>query len=961
MERRLEELAKAWHGKVKFMSSQGTAVLKFENGDKANRALKIMQGEFVGKRRIQVNFNKRLNFVNTKRSQSVSPSPAQPGAGRWRPRPVAQVRAFTSTSNNASSIRAVTATEDAFLNDVNSDDDGADVFVVDVEESAAEVSENEESKEAPATSLTSGDTGPRRERHKQQQQLTGRVFLPLRVERDLNSQRRKVKPVFQKGNDNGSRNEEEACAYDSATTTSSGCLEDKARPTRRRRRRSRKRNPMPEALEERLDSFMIGSVRDGNVTDVVDVPPPVVVVISNIVTQAKESAVERSFRAALADRRVFYTAIAVKRIPNNDDESSCCQYECRIEFEEADTAQTVVNFMSAFPYGREKLMPQFEDYQTAVKARTLNILKNSSSETASLKDLKSEYGAKFGRQDLDAITVDCLKSMPQLEVRNLGGFDVRVALRSRRAYASTAAVSLPLPFKSLILPCVKTTLDNLKERLQKAVASYAPYGIPYSKLLSALNTPVVNRDDQVIREVPAKLGGVPLEQLVEAVGVVRLEQDSYGEYKFVPRGANQVKASGSVEMKKVERLVSLILQEAPYRRMKRQELERKFHERHEVSLESVCRQFGGVCKILGTDESSAIRSSFSVIGLGDAAEVVYSHARAKTMFIIALRRILAALDGDAEGKSLAAETQFARLYETVLSKGRPFMIARYGVCSVLCMWSALKKTKQNLVHMRENSVKYTKEFLSFLNNSRTILSTEMLPAEEFDSRYCRKFGEYRISPFTYSSIEECFEELPDFSVCPKTGFLGQSPPARIKLLTQQIFSLLLHSPEGRLSSQEIYAAYLREHYVDLEVTMKNLNMRDIEDLCSKLPPNTGIICTRFGGSESIYLENSTFINNFEKRVVSLLWQQPKRGFETFEQFLTAYAKCYGPECFLSVAHVKKNMAGRVLDNGVYLMRSVAAVVGLAQRLLYNGAVSVSEVDDPCRMREWIRLIPDVRG
>ena len=720
---------------------------------------------------------------------------------------------------------------------------------------------------------------------------------------------------------------------------------------------------MPDDLEERLDSFMIGSVSDGNVTDVVDVPPPVVVVISNIVTQAKESAVERSFRTALADRRVFYTAIAVKRMPDNDDDySSSCHYECRIEFEDADTAQTVVNFMSAFPYGREKLMPHFEDCQTAVKARILNILKNSSSDTASLKDLKSEYGAKFGRQDLGAITVDCLKSMPQLEVRNLGGFDVRVALRSRRGCASTAWVSLPLPFNPFILPCVKTTLENLKERLQKAVATYAPYGIPYSKMLSALNASVVS-PDQVIRVVPAERGGVPLEQLMQAAGVVRVERDSYGEYKFVPRGANQVKASGSVEMKKVERLVSLILQEAPYHRMKRQELERKFHERHEVSLESVCRQFGGVCKILGTDENSAIRSSFNVIGLGDAAEVVYSHARAKTMFIIALRRILAALDGDAESKNLsaAAETQFAQLYETALSKGRPFTIARYGVCSASCMWSALKKTKQNLVHMRENSVKYTQEFLSFLNNSRTILSTEMLPAEEFDSRYCRKFGEYKISPFTYSSIEECFEELPDFSVCPKTGFLGQSPQARIKLLTQQIFSLLLHSPEGRLSSQELYAAYFREHYVDLEMAIQNLNMRDIEAVCSKLPPNTGIVCTRFGESESIYLENSTFINNFEKRVVSLLWQQPKRGFETFEQFLTAYAKCYGPECFLSVDHMKRNMAGRVLDNGVYLMRSVVAVVDLAQRLLFNGAVSVSEVDDPCRMREWIRLISDVSG
>ena len=964
IERRLEELAKAWHGKVKFMSSQGTAVLKFENGDKANRALKIMQGELVGKRPIQVNFNKRLNFVNNKRSESKSPAPGQAFGGRRRP--VAEVRAFSTTSNELPSARAL-AGETDFLNNVNSDegdeDDDGEVFVIDVVE---------EPENAIAASFP---VEPKIDQRKRGPLPKG-VFLPLCIERDLNSQRRKVKSDGQRDNDNGSRNDEDA--YDSTTTTSSGRPESlNGRPKKQsRRRRSRRRNRSTEDIEERLD---LVSVSDGN-ADVIDVPPPVVVVVGNIVTQAKETAVKSALGAALSERRAFYTAISVERVrppAPNDDES--IHYECRIDFEEVDTAQKVVDFMSAFPYGREKLAPRFQDPLDGVKARLLEIIKDDPADAVSLQDLKLKYRSKFGPQDTDSITVGRLNSIAQLEVRNLGGFEVTVALRTRLHPKYAAAIQLPLPLAasldtSYIHPCVHTTLENLKERLRKAMETFAPYGIPYSKILLALNaTAAVN--DQGIGVMPAERGGVPLEQLMEATGMIKLERDSYGEYKFVPKDANHVKASGSAEVKKIERQVSMILNETPYHRMKRSELERKFRLRHGNTLEAVCRPFGGACKILGTDENSVMRSSFSVIGVGDAAEVIMSHARQKTIFMLCIRKILAAID-DAGGSDLGNKTleagRFAELYEAVLSKGRRVRIARFGVCTLSCMWSALRRTKQSLVSLREESVKYSPEFVAFLKNSQIIFSTEMISTEEFDLRYCRKFGAYRISAFTFSSIKECFDELPGFCVCGRTGFIGQSAQARIKLLTHQIFNLLLHSPEGKLTSKQLYSTYLRQYYLDLEEAMTNLDMRDIEAVCSKFPPKTGIVCTRFGETELVYLSESTFISNFEKRVVALLYQQPTRGFTSMDHFLTAYARCYSPECFLSVAHMEKNMLGRVLVNlefaddnglvggGVFLTPGVVAVVDLAQRLLYNGSVSVTGVEDPGRMREWIRLISGVR-
>ena len=966
IERRLEELSKAFHGKVKFMSSQGTAVLKFENGDKANRALKIMQGELVGKRRIQVNFNKRLNFVNNKRSESKSPAPAQSLGGRRRP--VAEVRAFSTTSNELPSSRTMAEDTD-FLNDVNNDegdDNDGDVFVIDVEE------EDENALSAPLLTRSKKD---KRQREPPQKN----IFLPLCIERHINSQRRKVKSVGHRYHNNGSRNDEDA--YDSTTTNSSDCPESLngrqkkqiARPGRRRK--SRKRNQSADNIEERIDMI---SVSDDN-ADVIDVPPPVVVVVGNIVTQAKETAVKSALGEALKERKVFCTAITVQRVKppaHNDDES--IHYECLIDLEELDTAHTVVNFMSSFPYGREKLAPRFEDPLDAVKARLLEILKDESADAVSLKDLKLKYGSKYGRQDMDFITIGRLRSMPQLEVRNLSGFEVIVALRSRRHQPHAAYVGRPLPKPasvdlSYIHPCVHATLENLKERLHMAMEAYAPYGIPYNKILLALNATAVSVD-QRIGIMPAERGGVPLEQLMEATGMIMLERDSYGEYKFVPKDANRIKASGSAEVKKIERQVSMILNEAPYHRMKRIELERNFQVRHGHKLETVCRTFGGVCKILGTDVNSVIRSSFSVIGVGEEAEGILSHARQKTIFMLCLRKILAALDDDSRCGDVGIKTldvgRFAQLYEEILSKGRRFTIARFGVCNISCIWSALRRTKQSLVTMREDSVKYSQEFVAFLRNSQIIFSTEMISPEEFDARYCRKFGLYRISAFTYSNIEECFDELPGFCVSSKTGFIGQSAEARIKLLAHQIFNLLLHSPEGKLTTKQLYSTYLRQYYVDLETAITSLDMSDIEAVCSELPSKTGIVCTRFGETELIYLAESKFITNFEKRVMALLYRQPSRSFSNLDQFLTAYARCYGPESFLSLAHMK-DMSGRslvdleVADNcmvgGVFLTPAVIAVVDLAQRLLFCGAVSVTDVDDPGRMREWIRLISDVRN
>ena len=64
------------------------------------------------------------------------------------------------------------------------------------------------------------------------------------------------------------------------------------------------------------------------------------------------------------------------------------------------------------------------------------------------------------------------------------------------------------------------------------------------------------------------------------------------------------------------------------------------------------------------------------------------------------------------------------------------------------------------------------------------------------------------------------------------------------------------------------------------------------------------------------------------------------------------------------------MSGRVLVNmvfpgdndkvdGIFLTPGVVAVVDLARRILFNGAVSLTDIDDPGRMREWIRMLSDV--
>ena len=99
----LTELSRPYSGKIKYLNEQdGTAVLKFESGDKAIRAKKNLHGESCGRRRIQVDFNKRVNFMannRQKRSSSMSPKPVA------KEKPVAKIRAEVRSRHRSGSSR----------------------------------------------------------------------------------------------------------------------------------------------------------------------------------------------------------------------------------------------------------------------------------------------------------------------------------------------------------------------------------------------------------------------------------------------------------------------------------------------------------------------------------------------------------------------------------------------------------------------------------------------------------------------------------------------------------------------------------------------------------------------------------------------------------------------------------------------------------------------------------------
>jgi hypothetical protein len=490
-------------------------VLKFENGDKAARALNNLRGEKIGNKMLQVDFNKRLNFVHALNRRSQSSSPNSGG----RTRQVAAVTAITAATALANRPRS----------------DAMNIQRAVRNESINSCEDNEDDQyEGAAASARSAPVVHRPWEQQQQQQQQrkvlppSRTFQPLHIVRDLNSKTRRVRTVDVGGGGGGNDDEDSG----SSTTASSegetgGGKQRQRRPRERKRRASAGRKD----IESRMQMLNMAEENRIDPANIVTVPASVTVVIRNIVTAATQVMISSTLKGVLSDRKLPYNGFyltKLRRPPNQ--KSTEDKFELRIEVNDVLAAQKIVDAMDSLPYGCKKLKPEFANPKEGLEARVYLVLRDFRMGKATWSQFLTRYSSKFaGAGDLNSITISGLRKMSRVAIGESGnGGETTLALVPEVSFGQPPPANSATSF---LHPCVVTTLDNLRERVSRALKMFSPYGIPYCKMLAALNATADSKADHIL-VLPSDNCGVPLEQLLEALNMVRLERDAYGEYKF---------------------------------------------------------------------------------------------------------------------------------------------------------------------------------------------------------------------------------------------------------------------------------------------------------------------------------------------------------------------------------------------------------------------------------------------
>jgi hypothetical protein len=425
-------------------------------------------------------------------------------------------------------------------------------------------------------------------------------------------------------------------------------------------------------------------------------------------------------------------------------------------------------------------------------------------------------------------------------------------------------------------------------------------------------------------------------------------------------------------LREVEHRVLKLLDSEPCHRMKRTDMETLYLAKFRVGFEAACRPFGGSAKVMTGRPDAYIH----VIGLGVAAEVASTHSYLRTYFLHAVRKILAAQPGEISEKSVPAADgkEFADLYRRRI--GHPFSLTTYGVCHLADLFGSVIKAKQSVLAICGDRVGVSAELGIFVRNAADLIGRSeglALAIEDFDERYVSSYGNYSVSDFTYKSILELFNEFShEFGVLPRRGreMLSLSHSAGLRIAFDRIFDLVASSLDGMLPCMTARAAYIRKYGSDIGVALENLLGSDnIGSLCKSGNRNGACIVTfRFAEIDILYLTDSNFIRNMKNRVIALLFQQrPGKIFATIDQFLSAYSRSYGPECFINMVHVKAGMRP-VLDfkNGAIALKpEIVTVVKLAEKILLRGEMSAADACAAVRfskgadeLRNDCRLIPN---
>ena len=900
-ERKLKEIVKAWHGKVKYLNDkEGRAVLRFENGDKTSRALTNMQDCMIGRRKIHVEYNRKL-FNNKPLGIDEPVKPVS--SFQNNPQPCLSTPNFSSFQVNAadSSYQALQSTSTSHL-------------------------ENDRGCQGPTFTVD-----PTR-------------IAPLSITKSKGPVSRRVRQLSDSSLA-GSSEDWDSCNENSRSSK---------RKTRSRRRRRKSGNSRNSSIDSSINFGMAAM----SVTDDIPTSVHVQMEVIGITTLDSERKIESDLRRILSSSNIIVIDLKVEWLEEVD-------YMVKLSVLNPGMGRQVKDTLDGMPFGYNCIKVRFCSAQDARDGMITTILDGKASlKLSRLQELcKSRFKENLTLNDVRRScyvdikpTLD--KNDPLIQLRSnelnissskpvLSSDDLQSPLcpdHDPRAMAST----------SFSLPCVKIHLNELKQRIRNTLRSH-PDGIPLESVHHCLNEAFPEMY-QIIPCCPESSGGVPLEQLIEASCMTELvRKGSNKVLSLVPRRPDFVERVARLseikteDQKLVEKKILQLLEVAPYHRIKISALNQRYQEAYGVKLSDELENLN----MIGGSIFGLFPNSFQVMGQNLESFIVSSNKYLVTTFMLATRKILAGMEKDERYLSITDEDRYSQAFEAMFP-GCKFQIVNFGLCYLEDMFRLIESRDQNMLKFRGDRVELSGEIEKFVQNVVNILTDKEsyhCSDNALDEDYVRRYGSYSVPRMSYKSISGLFKEFnQEFCLIErpekqKSHLLSLSEKLKIKYIKGNLMILLAKWQANAIPLELLNDMYLKYFNRYLERDLRTLDCQDVDDFVAKLSDDQILVQQGY-----LILREGFFFVSLELKAMSLLFHRPHTcQMQIQREFVPVFKKIFGEKAFLDLEYLRKSLAYSGIYNSkeeqkLRLPAKVLSILQLVSQMKdQDDVISLSEV------------------
>ncbi|XP_064638971.1 meiosis regulator and mRNA stability factor 1-like isoform X2 [Lineus longissimus] len=424
-------------------------------------------------------------------------------------------------------------------------------------------------------------------------------------------------------------------------------------------------------------------------------------------------------------------------------------------------------------------------------------------------------------------------------------------------------------------------------------------------------------------------GGVPLEHLLTCIPGIQVDVSKSGVKKI---HWTENKAPSTIEcgrflqspalnqmLNQLSKEVVDLLKSCPQCRMPFSKFIPAYHH-----------HFGRQCRVADygytklAELFKAIPHVLQVIGTGNRGILTLTHRAQVKRFTSDLLRLL---------KSQTSKAIMAIDIPAIFMKvfNKVFDMSEYGVCYLEDILLEIPDTvvmvegheeqmviaiprRDQTVEEIERTKKFITEVVDLLRHSPQC----RMPFNKFIPSYHHHFGrQCRVADYGFSKLIDLFESIPDVINIEDDGdekILCLTEPELIKVLADQVMSLLESCPEAKLPATEFLTAFMRFHGHSLQ--LQDFGVHNVIALMKKIKHVAKV--EGFNGKTMISLVDRSQVQQRVHRVLLILLEQPG-GNMHIPYLKERYRKTFGEH--LDIAEIKEDLKEYImvsddLNNGI---------------------------------------------